>query len=36
VNKKDTLNALQDKLISQPPDAGTTKQIKNALLNLFS
>lgn len=36
VNKKDTLNALQDKLISQPPDADTTKQIKNALLNLFS
>ena len=35
VSKKDAMNALQDKLISQPVDAKTSKQIKNALLNLF-
>jgi hypothetical protein len=35
VVKKDTMNALQDKLISQPVDAETSRQIKNALLDLF-
>lgn len=36
VVKKNTMNALQDKLISQPADSKTTNQIKNALLDLFS
>ena len=35
VVKKDAMNALQDKLISQPADAETTSQIKKALLDLF-
>ena len=35
VAKKDTMNKLQDKLISQPADAETSRQIKNALLDLF-
>lgn len=35
VNKKKTIGALQDKLITQPPNSETTRQIKNALLSLF-
>lgn len=35
VNKKKTMTAMQDKLVTQPPNSETTRQIKNALLSLF-